>query len=103
MPSLPTKITAQEFVAMDVVGRRFRSREGRSQLRGIVRGTVLHESLVTISVGSVQRQKGTAWNPLPDFDYNGSADITSIWRTANGRIMIDIFHIGSIAIFPPDA
>ncbi|MEZ5957686.1 MAG: hypothetical protein R3C27_10815 [Hyphomonadaceae bacterium] len=103
MAALPCKITAQEFVAMDLIGRRFQSREGRSQLRGAVCGAALHESFVTISVGSVQRQQGAAWNPLPDFDYKGSADTMSIWRAANGRVEIDIMNIGSIIIFPPGA
>lgn len=103
MAAPPTKITAHEFVEMDVVGRRFRSREGQSQLRGVVRSTAIHEGLVTVSVGAIQRQQGSAWDPLPDFEYKGREDLTSVWRDANGRIAIDIMHIGSIVIFPPDA
>lgn len=103
MAAPPTKITAQEFVEMDTAGRRFRSREGRSQLRGIVRGTAIHEGLLTVSVGSIQRQQGPAWNALSDFEYQGREDITSIWRDANGRVAIDIMHIASIVILPPGA
>lgn len=87
---------------MNMVGRRFRSREGRSQLRGVVRGTAAHNELVTLSVGSIERQQGSVWNSVPDFEYQGREDITSIWRAANGRISIDIMYIGSIVIFPPE-
>lgn len=103
MAAPPTKITAHELVKMDMVGRRFRSREGQSQLRGIVRGTAIHEGLITVSVGSVQRRQGSAWNALPDFEYQGRENITSIWGADNGRVAIDIMHIASIVILPPGA
>ena len=96
----PDKLTAQDFLAMDIAGRRFRSREGRSQLRGIVRGARFDDGRVSVSVGAVEQQRGRAWVPFPDFDYQGRADITGIWREADGRISIEIMHVARIVIFP---
>ena len=101
MASLPTKLTAPDLLTIAVAGRYFRSREGRSQFRGTVRGTRLDDERITISVGSVERQQGSAWAPFPDFDYQGKVDLTGIWRETDGRISIDIVQMARITIYPP--
>jgi len=94
------KITIAEFAELDLAGRRFRAREGRRRLRGVVRASNVCGDLVTIAVGDVEVQDGSAWTAFADFDYAGREEITSIRRQADGALSISILYIGAIEIFP---
>jgi hypothetical protein len=99
---MPTaaKLTAEDFAVLDLAGRRFRSREGRVHRRGAVLHTALQNDILTVSVGDVEQRDADAWRPAEPFTYQSRRDITSIFRHADGRLSLDIMHIGSLDILP---
>jgi hypothetical protein len=90
--------------SLDLCGRAFRAREGRTSLRGWVTKTSFDGTYARIEVSDVQRkgEDDAEWFKVNGFDaYVGHDDITSVRANADGSVRVSITYIGQVQILPP--
>jgi hypothetical protein len=91
-------LSIADFAALDLAGRAFRAREGRTQFRGTVRATALEGDYAVVYVEHAERRDREEWAPAADFDYRGRRDVTTIFREPNGDISLEIMYVGALTI-----
>lgn len=88
---------------LDLSGRAFRAREGRTSLCGKVVKTSFDGTYARIEVCDVVRKRfdEAEWSSVDDFSaYEGHSDITSVWREPDDSVKISITYIGQVIILP---
>lgn len=95
---------AQLLTSLNLRGRAFRAREGRTAIRGWVVGSSYDGTYSRIEVTDVERKRkdDTEWSKVDGFDaYVGHDDITSVWTQPDGSLRVSITYIGQVTILPP--
>ncbi|MEQ1818781.1 MAG: hypothetical protein ABL871_09230 [Terricaulis sp.] len=88
---------------LDLSGRAFRAREGRTHVRGWVVNTSFDGTYARVKVRDVLRKRAqdTEWSTVDDFSaYEGHCDITSVWLEPDDSVNISITYIGQVTILP---